>query len=403
MRERLTLSFIALTVAAVTGALFMRSYALTGVLTERESREAAQQVQTVRLAVEQHLELRRPVDARFLSDLVWDDYRIEFVRPGQAPISVEGESFSATEDVDDDLSTLVPAGGGSLTLTQSGDVVNDLIDDDRRSILVLLLLVGVIAGLVGYVVARMLASPFRKLAVAGELLGRGRFDLELPRSRMVEVQAVSTALLGSAGRLQERLSREQDFAQHASHVLRTPLTGLRLELEELSLRDDLPGDAQETVVRSLDRIDSMNVVAGELVELSRRGALVAGSELPLRELATLCAQRWADTLAEHDRPLTAAVEGHPETTYTPGPVEHILDLLLTDVLRRGQGPVRMVFDSDGDGALKIRITCTGELKQGRGAGVEEPVNQARTVVTALGGRLTGENPADGLEILLPRR
>ena len=34
----------------------------------------------------------------------------------------------------------------------------------------------------------------------------------------------------------------------------------------------------------------MDAVAGDLVALARRGALVAGAEIPLRDLATQCAQ-----------------------------------------------------------------------------------------------------------------
>lgn len=402
MRERITLTFVLLTVGALAGALFIRSSSLAGDLRGRETTEVAQTTRAAALAVEQRLALGRAVDDAFLADVVGDDYRITFARAGGPGFSAEGAAFSGTAHPEDDISSSVDAVGGRLTVTQSGDVVDDLVNGDRRSTVVLLLLVGLLAGLVGYAAARRLSSPFRKLAVAAELLGRGRFDLDLPRDRIPEVQAISTALRGSAGRLQERLAREQDFAQHASHVLRTPLTGLRLELEELTLREDVPADAQEMVVRSLARIDAMDVVAGELVELSRRGSLVAGSELRLRELATLCAQRWADTLAEQERPLSVAVEGELEMTYTPGPVEHILDLLLLDVLRRGQGPVRMVFDSEGGGRLKIRIACSGELRQSSGIGAEVPVVQARAVITALGGRLAGEDPADGFEILLPR-
>jgi hypothetical protein len=128
---------------------------------------------------------------------------------------------------------------------------------------------------------------------------------------------------------------------------------------------------------------------------------VAGAEIPLRDLATQCAQTWADALAEQDRRLTAAVEGRIETTYTPGPVEHILDLVLADVLRRGQGAVRMVFDADEEGHLSIDVSCEDQ-REVSGPGADIAVTQARAVVTALGGRLTGDT-AERLSILLPRR
>ena len=145
----------------------------------------------------------------------------------------------------------------------------------------------------------------------------------------------------------------------------------------------------------------MTGVAGELVALARHGALVAGAEIPLRDLATQCAQTWADALGEQDRTLTAAVEGNIDTTYTPGPVEHILDLLLADVLKRGAGAVRMVFDADNEGHLSIDLSCA-DTRNVNSPHADLPITQARAIITALGGRLTGDTPAH-LAILLPRR
>ena len=184
-------------------------------------------------------------------------------------------------------------------------------------------------------------------------------------------------------------------------MLRTPLTGLRLELEELAQRDDLPADVRESATRSVGRIEAMDAVAGDLVALARRGALVAGAEIPLRDLATQCAQTWADALAEQDRQLTAAVEGNIETTYTPGPVEHILDLLLADVLKRGAGPGADGLRGRRGGSPLDRLSCE-DVREVTGPSVGMAITQARAVVTALGGRLTGETPQQ-LSILLPRR
>ena len=80
---------------------------------------------------------------------------------------------------------------------------------------------GLGAALVGFLMALLLARPFRQLAGAAGQLGRGRFDLDLPRTDVPEAKAISHALLTSAGQLQERLASEQSFAEHASHVLRT--------------------------------------------------------------------------------------------------------------------------------------------------------------------------------------
>jgi len=399
VRPRLTASFVVLSLVLVLGALGVRSYTAHGLLRTHESRELRAEASNLALIIEQRQELGRPVDRGYLSGRVDDSDQLTFAPgDGSEPVVVEGPEFV---DGDGAMETMVDAGGGTLTLRQSGSVVDDLAANDLSSLGFLVLLIGLLAALVGYVLARVLAQPFRQLAVAAGQLGRGRFDLDLPRTRIPEARAVSHALLTSAGQLQERLTSEQAFAEHASHVLRTPLTGLRLELEDLAARDDVPPDAREAAVRSVGRIEAMDAVAGDLVALARRGALVAGAEIPLRDLAAQGAQTWADALAEQDRALTAAVEGQIDTTYTPGPVEHILDLLLADVLRRGKGSVRLVFDADPDGHLSIEVSCE-EVRDLTKPHADVAVTQARAVVTALGGRLAGDTP-EHLSILLPRR
>jgi signal transduction histidine kinase len=399
MRPRLTASFVVLTLVLLLGALGIRAYTAHGLLRTHESRELRADAAMLALLIEQRDQLGQPVDRAFLAGLVDGPERIEYDAGVGDPLVVEGKAFDSGPDV---LEAMVDVGDdGMLTLSQSASVVDGLAANDRGSLGFLILLVALSAAMVGYVMAMLLSAPFRQLAGAAGQLGRGRFDLDLPRTHIPEARAISNALLTSAGQLQERLASEQAFAEHASHVLRTPLTGLRLELEDLAQRDDVPDDVRESATRSIGRIETMDAMAGDLVALSRRGALVAGAEIPLRDLATQCAQTWADALAEQDRTLTAAVEGSIDTTYTPGPVEHILDLLLADVLKRGQGAVRMVFDADDEGHLTIELSCA-DTQQIASPHADLSITQARAVITALGGRLTGESPAH-LSILLPRR
>ncbi len=400
MRARLTASFVVLSVVLVVGALWLRGYTEQSTLRTHESRDLREEATTLALVVEQRQQLGQPVDRAFLAGVVDSADRLEYDAGDGQPVVVEGQAYT-DEHADDAIETMVDSGGGTLTLRQAGSVLHDLADRDLASLGFLVLLVALVAALVGYVIAGLVAGPFRQLAGAAGQLGRGRFDLDLPRSRMPEARALSQALLISAGQLQERLASEQAFAEHASHVLRTPLTGVRLELEDLAQREDLPADARASATRAVGRIEAMDAVAGDLVALARRGALVAGAEIPVRDLATQCAQTWADALADQDRELTAAVEGDIETTYTPGPVEHILDLVLADVLKRGEGAVRMVFEAHHDGHLSIGISGA-DLREVPGVDDDLAITQARAVVAALGGRLTGDS-AQELSILLPRR
>lgn len=413
MRERLTASFVVVVVLLLAAAALVRVVTLTSDLRAEESEHLHENLALIGQLVEDRRDQGGPVDEAFLSGLVPERTRLEY-DDGSDRITVAGDRYSSDEP-GQVLAASLSLGSVQLRLTQSSDVVNGLVAYDISSLIILFGLISVLAGLCGYVISRALSSPFRQLAGAAAALGRGRFDLDLPRTRIPEARAIGQALEASATQIQDRLRREQAFSEHASHVLRTPLTGLRLELEELAIQEGLSEESRAAVGRALASAEEVSVVAGELVELNRRGSLVEGSEIPLRDLAIQCAQRWADELDGRGRTVTAGVEGVLEMTYTPGPVEHVMDLVLVDVMARTQGPVRLLFDGGPGGHLRVKIVA--ESTNGQSAWPSSPPSPfapevgnlagallpARRLVEVIGGRLEGHPERSELDLLLPRR
>lgn len=407
MRERLTIAVVLLCLTLCTGQFVFRASSISSVLRRHEISDIRFTAQAIGQAVGLRLNAGGPIDAAFLAPLAPDDEQILFESAtGGDDVRVQGHHFAGSKDPgagSSDLWASYNVPGGVIIVSQSGDVLGDLVLHDRLELLLLAVIVVLCAALGGWLMARWLSAPFRKLAEAASALGRGRFDLDLPATSIPEAQAISTALRTSAGQLQDRICQEQALAQHTSHLLRTPLTALRLELDHLATHD-LPADVRDSVDRCVARIDGLDLVTGDLIRLARGGALVAGAEIPLRDLAGATSQRWADELSHHLRTLTAAVDGDLDTTYTPGPVEHILELLLVDVLHRSRGSVQLRYQTRGDGALKITITAAEEATaRGRPREAGAPFVRATAVAMALGGRVEGTGPATGLDIWLPRR
>lgn len=404
MRERLTLAFVVVTVALVAVVIAVRSYTLSDHLRETKSVDLHAQAAAVASAIDEHLASGRTVDAAFLGRIIPPDVRADYDRPGQPDVVAAGSNAAAAASGEDRIWAVDDVSDGRLTLTESTGSVPALMLGDRTSLLLLLLLVILAAGILGYVVARRMSEPFRQLAIAAAALGRGRFHLDLPRTRIPEARAIATALERSSGQLQDRIAREQRLAEHASHVLRTPLTSLRLELEDVVESREISEEMRAAVDRCVQRIDQLDAVTGELVALARHGSLVTGAEIPLRELAMDSTQRWADELAAHDRAVTATVEGDLDASYTPGPVEQILDLVLLDVAHRTRGPVKLLFESCPDAHLRIVVSWDGGARtHPASASAGAPLLRARAVAMALGGRV--EEPAAGgsLWMRLPRR
>ncbi|UUZ60141.1 hypothetical protein [Nocardioides sp. B-3] len=125
---------------------------------------------------------------------------------------------------------------------------------------------------------------------------------------------------------------------------------------------------------------------------------MAGAEVSLLTLGSDVAQRWRDRLPE-SREVRAYVDGGPDFTLTPGPVEQLLDSVLRDVSERGTGAVTLRFAGEEE---HVKVTVRSGPAR-RGAAQRPSVRVAHTPAEVLGGRCTGDATSGELEILLPRR
>ena len=402
MRERITATFVLLALLLLTAGL-VHGYALQGQLRERAAQRVVAEATALGALVSRLPDDGERVDAAALQPYVGQTSRVEYDVPAAAPVVVTGSAYDGRRGADP-VSATVPVGDATLSVSQDPVDVLSLSSARAGSTLALLLLLMGVAGVVGFLVARTLAEPFRRLAAAAAALGRGRFELDLPETRVPEARAVADALARSAEQLRERVEQERRFSGHVSHVLRTPLTRLRLHLEELTMTDyPLPVDAREAVTRALRAVEELDDTAGELVSLSSTRTLVAGAVTPLREVVVQSVQRWSDRLATagRSRRLTAAVEGDVEVAVTPGPVENLLDLLLTDILEHCRGAARLVVGGDRQQIrVEVRSECGLEDHGASGEGLDA---RTRSLVETLGGVIESGAGRHHLVVVLPRR
>ena len=173
------------------------------------------------------------------------------------------------------LATAVPivrAGrtDGAVRVTQRVEAVGRAV----RSATVGLVLVGLIVlalGLgAGAVLAASVTRPLRRLAFAARRAGEGDLSVRVPVEGSLEQQEVAGAFNEMTGRVQRMVDAQRDFVGDASHQLRTPLTGLRLRLEEAAATAD--GPALEQIDGALGEVDRLSGVVNELLVLSEAGA-----------------------------------------------------------------------------------------------------------------------------------
>ena len=405
MRRRGTPVFVLLVLLLAAAGYLLRTWSLEHRVRDHDDALLQQSVSAIAVAVRQRAATGGRIDAAYLTSLIDDNMGLRYhpVQGGNVDVRRDGfDGYLGPLDGNRNLWASAPVPGhGYVLLSEDDDVVHRAVWDGTATMLITILVIGLAAALAGIGLARAYEQPFHRLAEAAAALGRGRFQLDLRPSRIPAANAIAQALEASAQRLQDRMATEEELAQRASHVLRTPLTGLRLELEEAAFDETLRPETAAAMERSLARVDLLDAVTGELVALARRRALVAEAAIDLGTLALQLTQRWADELDVRNRALSAAVEGDAAITYTPGPVEQILELLFVDLVHRSAGAVRLVFAAGTDGHLRITITAESAVAVRKAS--TAPLQRARTIAMALGGRLEGGYADGGLEVVLPRR
>jgi len=196
------------------------------------------------------------------------------------------------------LATAVPVidegrPAGAVRVTQSVDAVDRAV---WRSIAGIALLGAVVLlfGLgVGALIARLIARPLDRLDATARQIADGDLDRLAPIEGTTEQRSLARSFNTMTGRLAQALQAQRQFVADASHQLRTPLTGLRLRLEEARAesRDDAARAEIDHGIREVDRLSEM---VEELLVLSRAGeaADVEAEPLDLGEQADLAGRRW---------------------------------------------------------------------------------------------------------------
>jgi two-component system, OmpR family, sensor kinase len=163
-----------------------------------------------------------------------------------------------------------PPAVGAVRVTQSVAAVHRAV---RRTIVGLVLIgavvlaVGLIAGLV---IARTIARPMRGLDRAARRVAAGDLEARAAVEGSTEQRALARTFNDMTGRLARLVRSQQDFVADASHQLRTPLTGLRLRLEEARAQVDSAGAVAE-LDAGMTEVDRLAQILEELLVLSRAG------------------------------------------------------------------------------------------------------------------------------------
>jgi signal transduction histidine kinase len=353
--------------------------------TARLEREA----DAVASAIDDRVERGQPILAGTLGGLVRSGHRVEITKRGGQRVTV------GVLPVDTGEVTRVRAG-----TSQSATVVAQAPASEasgrvaRAWLLIAALAVGGVGAAVAlaFVQARRLARPLESLASTSARLGQGDFSTRAGRFSIPEVDALAHVLDASAARIAQLVAREREFSSNASHQLRTPLTALRLRLEEPSLA------GTPEVGAALNEVDRLESTIAGLLAYARDASAGDAAPIDLAELARLHAGSWRVLFRRAGRTLDVDAPGPVRLTASPAALGQVLDVLLDNALEHGAGRVlvrvgvdgpraRVTVEDEGPGIPSEALDGIFERGASDGGGTGIGLHLAHVLAVSEGGRL----------------
>lgn len=201
--------------------------------------------------------------------------------------------------------------------------------------------------------------------------------------------------------------RDRDLAISSSHRLRTPITALRLSLEDLALWPQTHPEVAEELGRAIEEIDRWGEAVDDVLgDRSGRRALAA-TAVDLSEMTSRFVAAHADEVGP--RGITHRTRGPVPAHLDPTAVDDVLSRLLEHLVTHGSGPIR-VDVAARDSHLQVRLADTGPRSLTPGVvrpeivGLDERLGEAGAIAESFGGYVAVEDrPTTRFLLLLPAR
>jgi signal transduction histidine kinase len=246
---------------------------------------------------------------------------------------------------------------------------------------------------------RTVVGPSRRIADAAERLGSGALETRVEPEGPPELVAIATAFNTLAARIRDLLAAEREQVADLSHRLRTPLTALRLQAEQINDLDDRQ--------RMLDKADRVRQAVDELISEARRRPAEGPARCDLAEVVRARVAFWQVLADEQGRKMTVDLsDGSAPLAASAREAAAAIDVLIGNVfshtapgtafavsVRSSERGVELTVADQGEGfPSDIDPSRRGESGAGSsGLGLDI----VRTLAERAGGTMTLDNRPGG--------
>ena len=166
---------------------------------------------------------------------------------------------------------------GAVRLTYPESVVNGRVADRLRGLVLLAAISLGLAFVAAFLVATSVVRPLRRLRMQSDRIAAGDLSARATVEGPSEVRELAASFNEMAMRVEQTLAEQRRFAGDASHQLRTPLTALRLRVEQaLAAVTEHPNRATTEVAEDLEaavaELERLARLVEQLLALARTEA-----------------------------------------------------------------------------------------------------------------------------------
>lgn len=252
------------------------------------------------------------------------------------PVQVQRPSRTLGQEI---LATAVPIlhGGriaGAVRITQSVGAVHQAVLRTEVELLLIGLVVLAIGLLAGGLLAGQIGRPLRRLEAVARRVAQGDLRARAVVEGSSEQRSLSSSFNEMTDRIERLLRVQREFVADASHQLRTPLTGLRLRLEEARALAANPSAGVE-LEAAIAEVDRLAHTVDELLRVSRAGERrLEGATVDIDDLAATAVERWTPEARKRGIALGLRRQAAGATLWGARPdLERALDALIENALR----------------------------------------------------------------------
>jgi signal transduction histidine kinase len=180
-----------------------------------------------------------------------------------------------------------------------------------------------------------IARPITRLTRRTEKLADGDFTVRADDSSgPPELRELSRSFNVMAGRLGLMVDNQKQFAGAVSHQLRTPLTALRLRLEQAQVAlGNNSSDVADAIEASRTETDRLQEMVEQLLALARiEGGNAATATVDASLIAHSRIEMWESLAGERDVSFTVTAPGQANCAAIDGSLEQIIDNYIDNAL-----------------------------------------------------------------------